>query len=150
MIHARSTGGAADRAGCAAMTTQDSKGRKIGYWVTTGLVALGLLGGGTADALAVPDAIAIFEALGYPTYLLHLIGVAKILAAITILLPKFPRLKEWAYAGIVFDLIGAGYSHIANGDTVGEIMPPLVLCAIALTSWYLRPADRKLPDAKPA
>lgn len=132
------------------MTTQDSKGRKIGYWVTTGLLSAGLLAGGSADALAIPDAVAIFEGLGYPTYLLHLVGVAKVLAAITILLPKLPRLKEWAYAGIAIDLIGATYSHAANGDAVGEIVPPLVLFAVAMTSWYLRPADRKLPDAKPA
>jgi uncharacterized membrane protein YphA (DoxX/SURF4 family) len=130
--------------------TQDSKGRKIGYWVTTGLVAAGMLAGGTADALAVPDAVAIFEKLGYPTYLLHLIGVAKVLAAITILLPKFPRLKEWAYAGIAIDLIGAAYSHAANGDAVADIMTPLVMFGIAMGSWYLRPADRRLPDAKAA
>jgi uncharacterized membrane protein YphA (DoxX/SURF4 family) len=130
--------------------TQDSKGRKIGYWITTGLVALGLFGGGTADALAVPEAIVIFEGLGYPTYLLHLVGVAKVLAAITILVPKFPRLKEWAYAGIVIDMIGAAYSHVASGDEIGTIIPPLVLMALTFASYFLRPADRKLPDAKPA
>jgi uncharacterized membrane protein YphA (DoxX/SURF4 family) len=130
--------------------TQDSKGRKIGYWVATGLTALTMLGGGTLDALAVPDAVAIFASLSLPKYLVHFIGVAKILAAITILLPKFPRLKEWAYAGIAIDLVGAAYAHAASGQTVGETITPLVILAIVLASWWLRPADRKLPDAKPA
>ncbi len=61
-------------------------------------------------------------------------------------MPKFPRLKEWAYAGIVIDLIGAAYSHIAYGDAVGDIVPPVVLLALAMGSYFLRPADRKLPD----
>jgi uncharacterized membrane protein YphA (DoxX/SURF4 family) len=130
--------------------TQDSKGRKIGYWVTTGVTALGCIAGGTFDALASPEAVAIFESLSYPKYLAHFIGVAKLLAALTILLPKFPRLKEWAYAGLAIDLIGASYSHVSSGHAIGEVITPLVVLAIAMASWYLRPADRKLPDAKPA
>jgi uncharacterized membrane protein YphA (DoxX/SURF4 family) len=132
------------------MTTQDSKGRKIGYWVTTVLVALAMVPGGIADVMMVPDVIAGMDALGYPHYIAPFIGVAKILGAIAILAPKFPRLKEWAYAGIAVDLLGASYSHASSGDPIGNIMTPLVIFAIAMASWYLRPANRKLPDAKPA
>ncbi len=128
--------------------TQDSKGRKIGYWITTVLVALNMGVGGVLDAIALPEAVVIFEGLGYPKYLIHFIGVAKVLAAITIVLPKFPRLKEWAYAGIVIDLLGASYSHLMNGDGAADVILPLVVLALALASWWLRPADRKLPDAR--
>lgn len=152
MTHAHSTGGAADQAKSAAVTTttQDSKGRKIGYWVTTGLVALAMASGGIADVMMVPDVIAGMDALGYPQYIAPFIGMAKILGAIAILAPKFPRLKEWAYAGIAVDLLGASYSHASNGDPIGNVVTPLVIFIIAMASWYLRPSNRKLPDAKPA
>jgi uncharacterized membrane protein YphA (DoxX/SURF4 family) len=130
--------------------TQESKGRKIGYWVTTGLVALALAPGGIADVMMIPDVIAAMDALGFPHYIAPFIGVAKILGAIAILAPKFPRLKEWAYAGIAIDLIGATYAHASSGHAIGDIILPLVVLAISMASWYLRPADRRLPDAKPA
>jgi uncharacterized membrane protein YphA (DoxX/SURF4 family) len=130
--------------------TADSKGRKIGYWAMTGITALAMIVGGSFDALAVPDAVAIFDSLSLPKYLLHFIGVAKVLAGITILLPKFPRLKEWAYAGIAIDLLGASYAHASSGHAFADIISPLVVLSFAMTSWYLRPADRRLPDAKPA
>lgn len=128
--------------------TQDSKGRKIGYWVATALTAFAIGAGGVFDAMAPPEVVALIEALGYPAYVLHLIGVLKVLGAITILIPKFPRLKEWAYAGITIDLVGASYSHAANGDAIKDVITPLVILVIALASWWLRPADRKLPDAR--
>lgn len=128
--------------------TQDSKGRKIGYWVATVLAGLNMIVGGVADAISLPEALVIFERLGLPGHLMVFIGVAKILGGVVILLPKFPRLKEWAYAGIAIDLVGATYLHAAAGDGIGDIVLPLVVLAIVLTSWWLRPADRKLPDAK--
>jgi len=69
---------------------------------------------------------AVFTHLGYPTYLLPFIGIAKILAAITVLVPGLPRLKEWAYAGLVFDLIGAFYSHLSVGDPPGNWLFPII------------------------
>jgi uncharacterized membrane protein YphA (DoxX/SURF4 family) len=128
--------------------TRDSKGRRIGYWVTTGFTALGCIVGGMGDLLAPPEVVAIFESLSYPKYIAHFIGVAKLLAALTMLLPKFPRLKEWAYAGLAIDLVGASYSHAATGHAIGDVIMPLVVLAIAMASWYLRPDDRKLADAK--
>lgn len=125
----------------------NDKGRKIGYWITTGLLGLGFVGGGVMDLLATPDVVAQFTSLGYPAYLPRFLGVAKLLGAAAILAPKLPRLKEWAYAGVVFDLMGATYSHIAHGDGPDKIIPPVVLLAVAAVSYFLRPDDRKLPDA---
>lgn len=127
--------------------TQDNKARKIGYWVTTVLVGLALAPAGVNDLIAGPEMTAGIEGLGYPKHLLYLLGVAKLLAVITIFAPKFPRLKEWAYAGIAVNMIGASYSHTMNGDPIQNIVTPLMILAIAMGSWYLRPADRKLPDA---
>jgi hypothetical protein len=81
--------------------------------------------------------------LGYPTYFVAILGFAKVLGAIAILAPRFPRLKEWAYAGIAFDLLAASASHAAIGHPAGNVVAPLVLFAIALLSWGLRPESRK-------
>jgi hypothetical protein len=86
------------------------------YWITTGLASAIVLMASIPDVLQIPGAVDIFEHLGYPTYLLPFIGVAKILAIVVILLPVFQTLKEWAYAGLVFDLSGALYSHLSVGD----------------------------------
>jgi uncharacterized membrane protein YphA (DoxX/SURF4 family) len=92
------------------------KKTKIIYWVITGLMAAFMLMASVPDILRIPEALETFTHLGYPAYLLPFIGVAKILAVIVILVPGFPRLREWAYAGLVFDIIGALYSHISVGD----------------------------------
>jgi hypothetical protein len=128
--------------------SETSRGRTIGYWISTGLTAFGMLAGGVFDVMAGPEVAAIMAGLGYPLYAAQFIGVAKVLAAITIVAPKFPRLKEWAYAGIAIDLLGASYSHAASGHAVKDIVMPLVIFAVAMVSWWLRPGDRKLPDPK--
>jgi uncharacterized membrane protein YbaN (DUF454 family) len=127
--------------------TQESKGRKIAYWITTGILAavLGVLG--VINLWAPPDMVAMFASLGYPEYLSGILGVAKLLAMIAILVPSFPRLKEWAYAGVTFDLVGAAWSHAASGHAFRDIVTPLLVLAVAMASWYLRPSDRRLPDA---
>lgn len=86
------------------------------YWVFTGLLSALMLVGSIPDILSVPEAVALFDHLGYPAYLLPFIGVAKLLGVVAILVPGFPRIKEWAYAGFVFDLAGAMYSSISVGD----------------------------------
>ncbi len=96
------------------------KRTKVLYWILTGVMAAFMLIASIPDVLQIPEAVAIFTRLGYPRYLLLFIGIAKILAVIAILSPGFHRLKEWAYAGLVFDLIGALYSHIAVGDSFGD------------------------------
>jgi uncharacterized membrane protein YphA (DoxX/SURF4 family) len=92
------------------------KSRRTLYWIFTGLMAAFMLMASIPDVLQIPQAIAIFTHLGYPTYLLPFIGIAKILGVVAVLLPGFWRLKEWAYAGLVFDLIGALYSHLSVQD----------------------------------
>jgi len=87
------------------------------YWIFVGLTAALMLMASIPDVLQVPGAIAVITHLGYPTYFLPFIGIAKILGVAAILVPGFIRLKEWAYAGLAFDLIGALYSHLSSGDS---------------------------------
>lgn len=99
---------------------------KMTYWIFTGLFSAFMLMASIPDILSVPQAIAIFKHLGYPTYLLPFIGVAKLLGIVAVLVPGFPRIKEWAYAGLFFDLSGAIYSAIAVGDPVSGIAPAVI------------------------
>lgn len=121
-----------------------SLGRTIGYWLATGLVAFALGTGGAADVMRVPPVVEGMTHLGYPAYFCVILGVWKVLGAAALLAPGLPRLKEWAYAGSVFDLTGAAASHAAAGDDAAKLIAPLVLTALALLSWTLRPASRRL------
>ncbi len=114
------------------------------YWVVTGLFVAAMAGGGVADVMRVTSMKEAMANLGYPEYLLTILGVAKLLGVVAILLPRWPLLKEWAYAGFTFDLLGATASHGLNGDGISEILPPLVLFGLAAASYFLRPASRKL------
>jgi hypothetical protein len=124
-----------------------SRTRRIGYWITTGLVALALGSGGVGDVLRVDDIVAGMVHLGYPVYFCVILGVWKLLGAATLLAPGLPRLKEWAYAGAVFDFTGAVLSHAASGDPVTKMIAPLVLAGLTLASWALRPPERMLGRA---
>ena len=124
-----------------------AKPKTIGYWVTTVLVAFVLLSGGAAELAGQHDTIAGMELLGYPDYLATILGIWKVLGAIALLAPRFPRLKEWAYAGIVFDLTGATASHAFShdyGPSAFHIIVPLIITALTFASWALRPASRRL------
>jgi uncharacterized membrane protein YphA (DoxX/SURF4 family) len=121
-----------------------SKLKTRGYWVTTGLIAAVLLFGGAVDVAHPPSAVAFLAHLGYPAYFAMLIGTWKVLGGIALLAPRWPRLKEWAYAGVFFDLTGAAVSHAASGDPAPRVLVPLVMTALALASWSLRPESRKL------
>jgi hypothetical protein len=121
------------------------KMRIIAYWVTTAVVALVIGFGGVMDLLRPPDAVAIMTHLGYPAYFLLIIGVWKVLGAAAILAPRLPLLKEWAYAGIVFDLIGAAASHAAVSDPAMNVIIPILGVGVTAASWALRPASRRLP-----
>lgn len=94
--------------------------------------------------LRAPDAVAGISNLGYPIYFVVLLGVWKTLGAVTILAPRLPRLKEWAYAGIVFDLTGAAVSQAASGSSIGNVLGPALFTLLALASWALRPESRTL------
>jgi uncharacterized membrane protein YphA (DoxX/SURF4 family) len=116
----------------------------VGYWVSTGLAALIVGASGVGDLAGAPQVAAEMTHLGYPAYFSTILGTWKILGAITLLVPRFPRLKEWAYAGITFDLSGAAASHVLLGDGIGKGAFPLLMLVLALTSWALRPESRRL------
>lgn len=118
--------------------------KHLTYWTTTGLVAFAFLSGGVMDLARSPAVVAGMQALGYPAYVATILGVWKVLGAAAILAPRLPRLKEWAYAGLVFDLTGAAASHALSGDPAGKVVTPLVLLGLALASWALRPEARRL------
>jgi hypothetical protein len=122
----------------------NTKWKVIPYWLTTGLFAAAFLASGAAELAAAPAAVAATVALGYPAYVLTILGVWKVLSVPALLAPRFPRLKEWAYAGIFFDLTGAAVSHAVSGDSPGTIAVPLVLLVLAGASWALRPPSRTL------
>lgn len=109
---------------------------KIIYWTFTILLAVLMTIGSIPDIIMIPEARAIFQHLGYPMYLLPFVGVAKILGIIAILVPGFNRLKEWAYAGLFFDITGALYSHIAVGDPASAWLP-LILGYILIFGSYI-------------
>lgn len=89
------------------------KKTNILYWTFTGLFAAAMLFSGITNFMVTADSVVLFDTLGYPGYIIPFLGAAKILGAVAILIPGFPRLKEWAYAGLFFDLLGATYSAIA-------------------------------------
>jgi hypothetical protein len=122
--------------------------RSIGYWITTALFALALAGSGVGDLMQAPQIAEGLAHLGYPPYLMTILGIWKMLGVVAILAPGFPRLKEWAYAGFAFELTGAAFSHVAAG--IGSPVAPLVLLALGVASWALRPENRLLGRVLPA
>ena len=121
-----------------------TKRNKIIYWTTTVLLALGMFSGGLAQIFRVKENVEGIVHLGYPIYLMSILGVWKMLGVIAILLPKTPLLKEWAYAGFFFAMTGAVISHIASGDSFAHYLAPLLFAILTVLSWYFRPADRKI------
>jgi hypothetical protein len=120
---------------------------KIIYWVSTLWLALGMLSTGAVQLFKGRTGAGGLDSithLGYPVYLLTMLGIWKILGVVAILIPRFPLLKEWAYAGLFFAMTGAIFSHIAVGNPAQEIFPSLLLLILTVVSWYSRPADRKV------
>jgi uncharacterized membrane protein YphA (DoxX/SURF4 family) len=117
---------------------------KIIYWIATIWLALGMLSTGVVQLFKQKADVDQITHLGYPVYLLTILGVWKILGVVAVLVPKFPRLKEWAYAGFFFAMTGAAISHIVSRDSVKEILPALLLLILTVVSWYFRPENRKL------
>ncbi|HEX6191284.1 MAG TPA: DoxX family protein [Chitinophagaceae bacterium] len=111
------------------------KKTKILYWVFTGLFAIMMVGSAIPDIFSVQIAREGFTKIGMPVYLLPFLGWAKFAGVVAILLPGFSRLKEWAYAGLFFDLIGATYAIIASGQAVGQWAPMVLPVALAVLSY---------------
>src|SRR3979409_2094564 len=128
-----------------------TKRNKLIYWISTICLALGMVVTGAGQLIkmkAGQGGVEMITHLGYPVYLLTLLGIWKILGIIAVLIPKFPLLKEWAYAGFFFVMSGAIFSHIATGDPISALFPSLLLLILAVVSWYFRPADRKIPACR--
>ena len=119
------------------------KRNKIIYWIATIWLSLGMVSSAIVQLFKVKTEVDFITKLGYPGYFLTILGVWKILGVVALLFPKFPLLKEWAYAGFFFAMSGAVSSHIASGDSMNEIFPSLLLLILTVVSWYFRPADRK-------
>ena len=122
-----------------------TKAKTIGYWVTTGLLVF-CMTGGIFELLGLKTTIEGIMRLGYPSYIIPALGLGKVLAILAILWPGLPRLKEWAYAGIFFNMMGATVSHVARGDGAWIIVVTVTIAAITLASWALRPQNRRLGD----
>jgi hypothetical protein len=114
------------------------------YWIATLILAIGSVAAGIAHVLHTQYYVEFFTHLGYPLYFVTLLGVWKILGGIAVTVPGFPLLKEWAYAGLFFDMIGAIVSHLAVGDDFTTLFPPAFVMLCIVASWALRPESRKL------
>jgi|ERR1700690_297624 len=128
-----------------------TKRNKIIYWISTLWLALGMLSTGTlqlfrvkAEGAVAPPGVYGITHLGFPIYFLTILGIWKILGVVALLVPRFPLLKEWAYAGFFFVMSGAVFAHIASGDAMVENVPALLLLSLTVISRYFRPADRKI------
>ena|SRR6516164_5594438 len=115
-------------------------------WLASGMLATGILQLFKANAPGAisPPGVEGIQHLGFPVYFLTIIGVWKILGVVALLIPKFPLLKEWTYAGFFFIMSGAIYSHIAVGDAAKEFFPSIILLVMTVLSWWLRPPSRKI------
>ena len=120
-----------------------TKRNKIIYWIATIWFALGMGSTAVVQLMKNKEDVDMMTALGYPIYILMIIGVWKILGVIAILIPKFPLIKEWAYAGFFFIMSGAIISHLAVGDAAKTLFGPILLIVLTIASWYFRPADKK-------
>lgn len=121
-----------------------TKRNKIIYWIATVWLALGMTSTGIVQLIRMKEEAVMMIHLGYPLYFLTILGAWKILGVVTILIPKFPLLKEWAYAGFFFAMSGAVFSHAACGDDAKEFFGPVLLLVLTVASWYFRPANRKI------
>jgi uncharacterized membrane protein YhaH (DUF805 family) len=120
---------------------------KIIYWIATLWLALGMVSTGLVQLLKAKEgqgSVDMINHLGYPVYLLTILGSWKILGVLAVLIPKFSLVKEWAYAGFFFVMTGVIFSHIASGDSISTVIPALLLLILTVLSWYFRPANRKI------
>jgi uncharacterized membrane protein YphA (DoxX/SURF4 family) len=120
-----------------------TKTQRIIYWIATIWLALGMISTGIVQLMRVKEEADMITRLGYPLYFLTILGVWKILGVIAVLVPRFPLVKEWAYAGFFFAMSGAVISHLAVNDKPKELFGPVLLLILIVVSWYFRPADRK-------
>ena len=121
-----------------------TKTNKIIYWISTIWLSLGMLSTGIVQLIKMQEEVESITRLGYPGYILTILGIWKILGIVAILIPKFPLLKEWAYAGFFFIMSGAIFSHLAIGDGAKDFFGPVLLLVLTVISWYFRPVNRQI------
>jgi len=121
-----------------------SRRRTGAYWATTAVVVGECAVGGAMDLLRLPPFYPVMIDLGYPAYLATIMGTAKIIAAGVLVAPRLPRLKEWAYAGVMINMVGAAASHLAAGQSPTNLVAPAMFAGLALLSWAWRPERRRL------
>ena len=124
-----------------------TKRNKIIYWVSTLWLALGMTSTGIVQFIKMKEEVDLFNRLGYPIYFLTILSIWKILGVVAVLIPRFPLLKEWAYAGFFFAMSGAVFSHVASGSAALDYFGPVLLIVLTVTSWYFRPEERKVVSA---
>ncbi len=120
------------------------KRNKIIYWIATLWLSLGMVSTGAVQLMRVPEEAANFSSIGFPAYMMTVIGTWKMLGVVAVLIPGTPVLKEWAYAGFFFAMSGAIVSHVISGHGAKELFGPGLLLLLTIASWYYRPATRKL------
>jgi uncharacterized membrane protein YphA (DoxX/SURF4 family) len=126
------------------MEQTQSKRDKIIYWVATLWLSLGMVSTGIPQLLGLEAQISFVVDMGYPSYFLALLGAWKLLGTVAILVPRFPLVKEWAYAGFFFSMSGAVFSHIATHHGIADMFGPMLLIVLTIVSWYFRPASRRV------
>src|SRR5438093_9728432 len=128
-------------------STTPSRRLSIIYCTATILLVLECEIGGIMGGLRLQPFLGTIQHLGYPTYFMTIHTIWYILGGLALLVPRFPRLKEWAYAGLFFIYTGAFMSHLAVGDPPFMLIAPVVFSSLVLVSWALRPPSRRLPNA---
>ena len=126
-----------------------SRAKTIAYWAATVTIAFAMFSGGIAELMHRPETIDGMKELGYPVYFVMIIGFWKILGSAALVVPGLPRVKEWAYAGIFFNMTGAAVSHVVNHSAGWHVGVTLTLAAITVASWALRPPARNLVAGRP-
>lgn len=119
---------------------------KIIYWVATIWLSLGMVSTGIVQIIHMDEEVKKMNSLGYPSYFLTIIGTWKLLGVVAVLVPKFPLIKEWAYAGFFFLMTGAIFTHIVVGDEAIEYFGPILLLILTIVSWFFRPLNRKISN----
>ena len=136
--------GTAEARGLTRAPSPRARTRQAFYWLTTALAVLAFVLPGIGNLVRARHIAQDMAHLGYPPYFLTILGTWKVLGATVVAAPRLPRLKEWAYAGMIFDLTGAGISRAVTGDSASTVVVPLMLAGMVLASWSLRPPSRRL------
>ena len=119
---------------------------RIVYWVATVFVAGNAAGAGMMDILRIQPLFGVLLHLGFPAYFAAILGIWKVLGGVALVAPRYPLLKEWAYAGMFFDFSAALVAHASTGDATVAFVGPVVSIGALIASWYLRPQSRRVAE----